>query len=95
MAKCKNCKDCKFEVDCILSDSEREKLKICLIFEEKTPITNAMRIRNMTDEEIANFITNIRTKWIDEYEYVYVIKGKQLSEFEDVLEWLKSEVGCE
>lgn len=84
------------------TDKAQEKqymdfLKYCLdnANDNSKSLTNADRIRSMTDEQLADLITNIHTEWIDEYEYIYFIGRKQLEEYTDILEWLKSEVGCE
>lgn len=104
MAKCKNCK----KLDHILnrgisvgrwcvekSDSpDIERERSC---DKYVPMTNADRIRSMTDEELAEFLLS-DDYYIDctnckepESEYGLCI-GKCENE---LVRWLKSEVGCE
>lgn len=45
------CKRCKYEVECLVS-SESD---FCLNYAPR-PLTNADRIRSMTDEELAEFL---------------------------------------
>ena len=106
MAKCKNCTKCLMGEDvfihgaivypfCGVDGEEIENLdedKECIDFE---CMTNADRIRAMTDEQLADLITNIHTEWIDEYEYIYFVGRKQLEEYEDIVAWLKSEMWWE
>lgn len=98
MAKCKNCRN--FDM-AITSDNEYicnwcEKIKDnpheeiereCEYYEA---MTNADRIRSMTDEELA--------EWIEGF-YACIVLGANIhfdAEIEgSTLEWLKSEVGCE
>lgn len=53
------------------------------------PLTNAERIRSMTDEELA--------KWLNGFSECVIPNGDCLSKYCDdcVLKWLKQEVGCE
>ena len=51
-----DCKTCNFENVCTMPDFVRNDLKRCKVYEEKKPQTNADRIRNMTDEELASII---------------------------------------
>jgi hypothetical protein len=76
-----------------------EQRKTCNVKKEAIKITNADRIRSMTDEELAEFLDDI----------AYYCKGRQnetycsncrfyfLGECNciSIGEWLKSEVGCE
>ena len=87
MAKCKNCKHlytmynykkesfkwCSLIDDCPQEDIERN----CENYE---PMTNADRIRSMTDEELAEFIINLDNRFGEEYE------GEQ-----SCLSWLQRE----
>lgn len=86
MAKCNNCKNletkdngfdayswCEKINDCPHEDIERD----C---EHYAPMTNADRIRNMTDEELAAFIINFDNRFGEEYE------GEQ-----SCLSWLQKE----
>ena len=50
------------------------------------PMTNADRIRNMTDEELAEHFSGL-IRDTKEHEYC--------QDKDDWLKWLKSEVGCE
>lgn len=94
MAKCENCKE--FEVINLWgkipyercekkNDNPDELLKgNCPYFKPKT---NADRIRNMTDEELANFLCKVKAdyQWIGQ-EFP---REDECGEWE---EWLKSEV---
>lgn len=89
MAKCKNCKNlikrydheppfvcfawCPKINDCPIDNFEMN----CRDYEPKT---NADRIRNMTDEELAEFIVNLENHFGEEYE------GEQ-----SCLAWLQKE----
>lgn len=103
MAKCKNCKHLKI-------DSSIEK-KICfLIGEIGNPdeeiscacykhATNADKIRGMSDEELAEFMYDTATGnecCICGYKEGWYCKKESYKPCSDgVLNWLKSEVGCE
>ena len=98
MAKCKNCK----KLDHILnrgisvgrwcvekSDSpDIERERICDKF---VPMTQGDKIRNMTDEELAEFIGGLGACISNDDEYCYKFKNCN----DCRLEWLKSEAGCE
>lgn len=102
MAKCKNCQHLKI-------DSATEK-KVCFLIGEiespdeeiscccYRPATNADRIRSMTDEELAEFLSCdcddvINCKDCKEPVNEYG-SCSGLCRYE-YLRWLKSEVGCE
>lgn len=73
-------------------DDVRKVLAKLCEYEDKEHMTNADRIRNMSDEELADLITNIHQEDIDEYEYVYIVEGNSLEEYKDILQWLQAEV---
>ena len=93
MAKCKNCKNIKWLSD-ISEDGERgynwcpiiddcpdpEAERNCGYYDE---MTNADRIRSMTDEELAKHFSNL-IKDTQEHEYC--------EEVSDWLKWLQSQV---
>ena len=106
MAKCDNCKElevkniwgkvpfewCEKKNDNPDKNIERD----CPYFKPKT---NADRIRNMTDEELRDFLYDMTSEsqchicafkkgWLCEKPY-------DKSCHDGVMEWLKSEVGCE
>lgn len=54
-------------------------------------MTNADRIRSMTDEELAEWIGSLNACVSKDDEYCYKFKNCN----DCRLEWLKSEVGCE
>ena len=88
MAKCKNCK----YLDTVQNDLRSEPFKWCVCIDDSpvldmerdcdyyAPMTNADRIRNMNDEELADFIINFDNLFGDEYE------GEQ-----NCLSWLQKE----
>lgn len=88
MAKCKNCK----YLDTVQNDLRSEPFKWCVCTDDSfvldmerdcdyyTPMTNADRIRSMTDEELAAFIINFENRFGEEYE------GEQ-----SCLSWLQKE----
>ena len=88
MAKCKNCK----YLDTVQNDLRSEPFKWCVCTDDSpvldmesdcdyyAPMTNADRIRNMNDEELADFIINFDNLFGDEYE------GEQ-----SCLSWLQKE----
>lgn len=96
MAKCDNCKElevkniwgkvpfewCEKKNDNPDKNIERD----CPYFKPKT---NADRIRNMTDEELA--------EWLNGFSECLIPNGDCLDKYCDncVMKWLKSEVGCE
>ena len=88
MAKCKNCK----YLDTVQNDLRSEPFKWCVCTDDSpvldmerdcenyAPMTNADRIRSMTDEELAAFIINFDNHFGEEYE------GEQ-----SCLAWLQKE----
>ena len=88
MAKCKNCK----YLDTVQNDLRSEPFKWCVCTDDSpvldmerdcdyyAPMTNADRIRNMNDEELADFIINFDNLFGEEYE------GEQ-----SCLAWLQKE----
>ena len=88
MAKCKNCK----YLDTVQNDLRSEPFKWCVCTDDSpvldmerdcdyyAPMTNADRIRSMTDEELADFIINFDNRFGEEYE------GEQ-----SCLSWLQKE----
>lgn len=88
MAKCKNCK----YLDTVQNDLRSEPFKWCVCTDDSpvldmerdcdyyAPMTNADRIRNMNDEELADFIINFDNLFGEEYE------GEQ-----SCLSWLQKE----
>lgn len=88
MAKCKNCEHLGYLFDgdqvgkrvwCenITDSPDLDMERDC---DHYAPITNADRIRNMTDEELAAFIINFENRFGEEYE------GEQ-----SCLSWLQKE----
>lgn len=87
MAKCKNCKHL-----CTMHNYKKESYKWCSLIDDcpqedierecdyYVPMTNADRIRSMTDEELADFIINFDNHFGEEYE------GEQ-----SCLSWLQKE----
>lgn len=63
----------------------------------RTPITNAARIRAMSDEELAEFIGGIytleRDAWGDYDPCVVVEQSVKIRDKEDMLDWLQSPAG--
>ena len=88
MAKCKNCK----YLDTVQNDLRSEPFKWCVCTDDSpvldmerdcenyAPMTNADRIRSMTDEELAAFNINFDNHFGEEYE------GEQ-----SCLSWLQKE----
>nr|DAR52962.1 MAG TPA: 50S ribosomal protein L10 [Bacteriophage sp.] len=88
MSKCKNCK----YLDTVQNDLRSEPFKWCVCTDDSpvldmerdcdyyVPMTNADRIRSMTDEELAEFIVNLENHFGEEYE------GEQ-----SCLSWLQKE----
>ena len=88
MAKCKNCK----YLDTVQNDLRSEPFKWCVCTDDSpvldmerdcenyAPMTNADRIRSMTDDELADFIINFDNLFCEEYE------GEQ-----SCLSWLQKE----
>lgn len=96
MAKCKNCKHlstmqnykkesykwCSLIDDCPQEDIERN----CDFY---VPMTNADRIRSMTDEELLDFICSIET--YDEGSTKTIEGGVAMCSVTEVEQWLKAE----
>lgn len=87
MAKCKNCKHLStiqnykkesYKWCSLIDDCPQEDIERCC--ENYAPMTNADRIRSMTDEELAAFIINFDNRFGEEYE------GEQ-----SCLSWLQKE----
>ena len=72
-----DCKTCEYENVCTMPDFVRNDLKRCKVYQEKKLQSQADRIRAMSDEELAEFITK---------QFCHGV-GYPL-----ILEWLKSEV---
>ena len=76
MAKCKNCK----YLDTVQNDLRSEPFKWCVCTDDSpvldmerdcdyyAPMTNADRIRNMNDEELADFMYAKDIPWCDDSE---------------------------
>ena len=79
MTKCKNCKH-RGGLNHVCDECINHEM-----FEKKV-VTNADRIRNMTDEELADFI---------EMKQFFALANNGTDGEEYTLAWLKSEVGCE
>ena len=109
MAKCKNCKHLKYKDDgreryawCPLigDNPDLEFERFCGAFKK---MTNADRIRNMTDEELAKFLFNVNSAYAEPCMtgiYGHTCKWEDYPTHDKgckdcFLEWLKSEVGCE
>lgn len=61
----------------------------------RKPMTNADRIRTMSDEELANFICGIYTLKEDaygDYDYRLVVQGNEFRDDDGLLDWLKATV---
>lgn len=54
-----DCKTCEYEKICEMPDFVRNDLKKCATYRQKKPQTNADRIRTMSDEELAEWLTKI------------------------------------
>lgn len=96
MAKCKNCKHL-----CTIHDYKKEFFKWCSLIddcphedierdcEHYSPMTNADRIRSMTDEELLDFICSIET--YDEGSAKTIEGGVAMCSVTEVEQWLKAE----
>lgn len=86
MVKCNNCKNLETKDNGFDAYSWYEKINDCphedieRDCEDYIPMTNADRIRSMTDEELADFIINFDNRFGEEYE------GEQ-----SCLAWLQKE----
>lgn len=67
-----------------------EWLEQCFEIVEKN--TNADKIRNMTNEELADFLFSIYTEKIKDYGFIRHISGRSFEFPFEVLEWLKQPV---
>lgn len=54
-------------------------------------MTNGDKIRNMSDEELVEFIMGVREEFINESFYYKIISGKRFEYTDDILDWLNSE----
>lgn len=83
MAKCKNCKHFYKRPDITMftcAEGKPHEDNTVIDCDNYVPLTNAERIRNMTDEELARFIVNLENHFGEEYE------GEQ-----SCLSWLQKE----
>ena len=83
MAKCKNCKHLYKRPDITMftcAEGKPHEDNTVIDCDNYAPMTNADRIRNMTDEELAEFIVNLENHFGEEYE------GEQ-----SCLAWLQKE----
>lgn len=83
MAKCKNCKHFYKRPDITMftcAEGKPHEDNTVIDCDNYAPLTNAERIRNMTDEELARFIVNLENHFGEEYE------GEQ-----SCLSWLQKE----
>lgn len=97
MAKCKNCKhlhtmydrrDESFKWCAYINDNPHEDIeRDC---EHYSPMTNADRIRSMTDEELAGFLKEVK----EDYQWANP-DYPDCEDYGEWLEWLQSEVESE
>ena len=84
------CVGCKYE-------SESVESKYCMgckqnAIDKYEPMTNADKIRSMSDEELAEFLYGLDHYW-DDGQYILIIEDTNLNDGkEDILDWLQSEV---
>lgn len=74
-----DCKNCKYNYK--PRSCEPKCSRMCENYSDYEPITNVDRIRQMTDEELAEFLINFKNTFGEEYEGVM-----------SCLEWLRKEV---
>nr|DAI19405.1 MAG TPA: hypothetical protein [Caudoviricetes sp.] len=89
MVKCKNCKHL-----CTMYNHTKESFKWCSLIddcphedierdcEHYSPMTNADRIRSMTDDELADFLVTVET---------YGYHDQSISGTYEMNEWLRAE----
>mgnify|MGYP004460036741 CR=1 FL=1 len=89
MAKCKNCKHL-----CTMQNYKKESYKWCSLIddcphedierdcEHYAPMTNADRIRSMTDDELADFLVTVES---------YGYHDQSISGTYEMNEWLRAE----
>lgn len=89
MAKCKNCKHL-----CTIHDYKKEFFKWCSLIDDcphedierdcdhYSPMTNADRIRSMTDDELADFLVTVES---------YGYHDQSISGNYEMNEWLRAE----
>lgn len=93
--KNKGCDTCKYE-HCNNQDYPRNKCVNSYLYKYE-PKTNADRIRNMSDEELADWLHNMCDFEKDEepYKSIYNLDTEKEEEIHDsygsLLEWLRSE----
>ena len=104
MAKCKNCKHLKRYHE--ISKGKEEEYDWCVAYNDNPDIererdceifecmTNADRIRSMTDEELAEFLCDYDECLLCEYRNGGC-SSKNCDTRNSTEKWLKSEVGCE
>ena len=83
-----------FNEDCLYFREHGECSEVCTNQGIMKIVTNADRIRNMTDEELARFIHRI-DHYFNYEEYIWVVRFEDV-EIEDnqinILEWLQSQI---
>ena len=89
MAKCKNCKHL-----CTMQNYKKESYKWCSLIDDcpqedierncdfYAPMTNADRIRSMTDDELADFLVTVES---------YGYHDQSISGTYEMNEWLRAE----
>ena len=58
----KDCKSCEYETLCVIPESLRSNINDCKVYEPKKKKTNADKIRAMSDEELAEFLSDEKIK---------------------------------
>ena len=99
MAKCKTCKRTNW-----CKDEKGKRYNWCPVIDDcpdpevdrdcdkHETMTNADRIRAMSDEELADFLLGIDHYW-DDGECIVVLDGKSIHDSKsDIVDWLQSEV---
>ena len=86
----KYCKDCVGFDECKTTGRTVEFAVgdgVCIDFDERKPMTNAQKIRAMTDEELNELFNEIYNAGVDDassYEW-----GQRTNSFECTMEWLQ------
>ena len=92
MAKCKNCKYFYKRPDITMftcAEGKPHEDNTVIDCDNYAPMTNADRIRSMTDEELLDFLCSIET--YEQGSAMTIENGVAMCSVKDVEEWLRAE----
>lgn len=89
-----NCRTCRSGKTCNVANAHGYWVGACVRYSPEKPMTNADKIRQMTDEELAEFLLNRDLDTVEKASkavgFTYKVDREQC--LVDVIDWLKQEV---